>query len=62
MSNQESPDSKPEFTRRSERESVCTYCMQTVKTDAYAPLEKVESIHADVCLQRSTPAERYNPW
>jgi hypothetical protein len=53
MDSKESPDTKPEFTRQSETESVCTYCLQTVKTDRYAPLEEAESIHADVCLQKA---------
>ena len=52
MSNQESPEQNPQFARQSERESICTYCSQTIKTDQYAPLEYVEDIHADVCLFR----------
>jgi hypothetical protein len=59
MSNQKSPDAKPEFTRRSETESTCLNCFQTVKTDRYAPLEEAESIHSDVCLQKHGSAQRY---
>jgi hypothetical protein len=28
------------------------YCQQTIRTDRYTPLEEVEDIHADVCLQK----------
>ena len=45
MSSQNSPDTKPEFTRRSDTEGVCMCCFQTIKTDRYAPLEYVEDIH-----------------
>ena len=58
MSSQE-PDKNSQFTRKSERESVCMYCFQTVKTDRYAPLEKAEDIHADVCLNKPTSPPRY---
>jgi len=59
MSSHESTDTKPEFTRQSERESICMYCSQTITTDRYAPLEYVEDIHADVCLARQSYAARY---
>ena len=62
MSNQESPETKPEFTRRSETESICVSCFQTIKTDRYAPLEYVEDIHADVCLMRAGSAVREIIW
>jgi hypothetical protein len=62
MSSQNSPDTKPEFTRRSDTESVCMCCFQTIKTDCYAPLEYVEDIHADVCLMRQGSAVRYIIW
>jgi hypothetical protein len=55
----EQPPAKQEFTRRSETESICTHCFQTVTTDRYTPLEEVESIHADVCLQKVDSAVRY---
>jgi len=59
MSNQESHQIKPEFARRSETESICMYCLQTIRTDRYAPLEYVEDIHADVCLVRQGSPVRY---
>jgi hypothetical protein len=62
MSSQESLDKKPEFTRRSETESICTCCSQTIRADGYAPLEYVEDIHADVCLMRPGSAVRYIIW
>ncbi|MGO9515440.1 MAG: hypothetical protein ACLPND_00185 [Candidatus Korobacteraceae bacterium] len=58
MSDQQS-DTNSQFTRKSEKESICTYCFQTIKTDRYAPLEKVEDIHADVCLSKPNFAQRY---
>jgi len=62
MSSQEFPETKPQFTRRSETESICMYCFQTIRTDRYAPLEYVEDIHADVCLQKPTSCVRYVLW
>jgi hypothetical protein len=62
MSSQESPDTKPQFTRRSEAESICTYCFTTVRTDRYTPLEEAEDIHADVCLQKPNSPLRYVLW
>ncbi len=59
MSSQQ-PETNSQFTRMSDKESVCTYCFQTIKTDRYAPLEKVEDIHADVCLSKPTLAQRYS--
>ncbi len=47
------------FTRRSESESVCMFCFQTVRSDRYLPLEKAENIHADLCLLRPDSAVRY---
>ena len=58
MSEQQS-DTNSQFTRKSDKESICTYCFQTVKTDRYAPLEKAEDIHADVCLSKPDFAQRY---
>jgi hypothetical protein len=60
MSSQEPSETKPDFTRRSESESICMYCFQTVRTDGYAPLEYVEDIHADVCLSRRNVSLRYD--
>jgi hypothetical protein len=59
MISQESPDTKPEFTRRSETESICMHCFQPVRTDRYTPLQEAEDIHADVCLQKDDSAVRY---
>jgi hypothetical protein len=59
MSSHESTDTKPEFTRQSERESICMYCFQTIRTDGHVPLEYVEDIHADVCLARQSYPARY---
>jgi len=52
----------PRFTRKSEAESICMYCFQTIRTDRYAPLEEVEDIHADVCLQNPHSFVRYGLW
>jgi hypothetical protein len=59
MSSPEFPDTTPEFTRRSETESICMHCFQSVKTDRYTPLQEAEDIHADVCLQKVDSAVRY---
>jgi len=59
MSSQQFSNANPEFTRQSETESVCTHCSGTVKTDRFAPLEVVESIHADVCLHKPMTPARY---
>jgi hypothetical protein len=47
------------FIRRSETESICTFCSRIIQTDQYAPLEKVEDIHADVCLGRRDSPTSY---
>jgi len=62
MSSHDSLDKEPEFTRRSETESVCTCCSQSIRADRYTPLEYVEDIHADVCLMRLGSAVRYIIW
>ena len=62
MSSQESPDTTPRFTRRSETESVCMYCFSTVRGDRYIPVEEAEDIHADVCLQGPGSPVRYAMW
>ena len=59
MSGQQA-DTNSQFTRKSEKESICAYCFQTVKTDRYAPLEKAEDIHADVCLSKPNFVQRYS--
>jgi len=60
MSAPQNPDLQPkQFTRRSETESICRFCFQTVTADRYVPLEEAENIHADVCLIRPDSAVRY---
>ena len=59
MSTPGQPAPSQEFTRKSEAESVCMYCQQTIRTDRYAPLEEVEDIHADVCLQKPRSGAGY---
>ena len=38
------------FTRRSDTESICTFCSHSIKTERPTALEEAEDIHADVCL------------
>jgi hypothetical protein len=45
MSAQESPDVRQKFTRKSETESICMCCDETVRTDRYTPLQEAERIH-----------------
>ena len=59
MSTPGQPASSREFTRKSEAESVYMYCQQTIRTDRYVPLEEVEDIHADVCLQKPRSGNGY---
>jgi hypothetical protein len=59
MNSQESSETKPEFTRRSETESICMFCSQLIRTDRWTPLDVAESIHSEVCLQRVDSAVRY---
>ncbi len=54
------PFPSQEFSRKSEAESVCQYCSQTIRTDRYTPLDEVEDIHADVCLSKPNLAQRYS--
>ncbi len=49
----------PTFTRKSETESICMSCFNTVRADRYAALEEAEDIHADVCLMRASSPVRY---
>jgi hypothetical protein len=53
------PFPSEQFSRKSEAESVCLYCSQTIRTDRYTPLDEVEDIHADVCLQKHGSSEGY---
>ena len=57
MSDEESP-AKPEFTRKSDTESICMHCFQKVQTDRWTPLEVAEDIHADVCIKSDDSAVR----
>jgi hypothetical protein len=41
---------QPDFTRKSETESICMFCFLTIRADRSASLECMEDIHADVCL------------
>ncbi len=60
MSSPENPDPQPtKFTRRSDEESICVDCMQTVRGDRYLSLEEAEDIHRDLCLQRPDSILRY---
>ncbi|HTV65973.1 MAG TPA: hypothetical protein VMD98_10220 [Bryocella sp.] len=42
-------DRKETFTRKSEKESICTLCYSTVRADRYTTLELAEEIHSEVC-------------
>ena len=44
------------FTRKSETESICTSCFNTVRADRYVPLDEAEDIHSDVCLSFTSNA------
>ena len=59
MSNPVTTDPQSPFTRRSEKESICTYCSLTIRADKYLPLQDAEDIHADVCLAKPTSPVRY---
>ncbi|HUI84185.1 MAG TPA: hypothetical protein VL240_08175 [Candidatus Binatia bacterium] len=53
------PDPQPTFTRRSEKESICTYCFLPIRGDEYMTLDEAERIHAEICLFRPASALRY---
>lgn len=42
-----------EYTRKSDKESICLSCYASVRADRYTPLEEAEHIHTEVCLMRS---------
>jgi len=44
--------SKDEYMRKSEKESICLSCYESVRADRYTPLEEAENIHSEVCLMR----------
>ena len=43
---------KDEYTRKSEKESICLSCYASVRADRYTPLEEAEHVHSEVCLMR----------
>jgi hypothetical protein len=47
------PEKKVEYTRKSEKESICLSCYNTVRADRYTALEEAEHIHSEVCLMRT---------
>ena len=49
----------PQFTRKSESESVCLSCMSTIRSDRCTPLDVAEDIHSDVCLVKPSSPVRY---
>ena len=59
MSSQDSSDAKPQFTRKTETESICMFCFSTVRGDQYVHVEEAEDIHADVCLMKPGSLVRY---
>ena len=50
MSDTENTNSQSRFTRRSDTESICTFCSVSIKANRYTVLEEAEDIHADVCV------------
>lgn len=59
MTDPASADPQPIFNRRSETESVCTFCSLSIRADKYVPLKDAEEIHADVCLAKPDSPVRY---
>jgi len=59
MRNPAPVDPKPIFNRRSETESICTFCSLTIRGDKYVSLGDAEEIHADVCLAKPDSPVRY---
>jgi hypothetical protein len=62
MSSQEPAIENSDFKRKSETESICKHCSQTVRTDRYTALAVAEDIHADVCLVKAQSAMLYAFW
>jgi hypothetical protein len=52
MAGTENANSQTGFIRRSETESSCTSCSQSLRTERPTLLRKAEDIHADVCLAK----------
>ncbi len=61
MSGSQNPNPQ-EFTRKSEIESICMFCLSSVRSDRYVPLEEAEDIHADVCPMRQDSTLFYALW
>ena len=57
MSASASLGSKPEFTRRTEADSICMLCYRTVRADRYTSLQQAEREHIALCqpLQGVSP-------
>jgi len=55
-------DSPSDFSRRSEKESVCLSCFLTIRADENTALEDVEGIHADVCLMKAGSPAPHEPF
>ena len=45
-------ESEPEFTRRSDTESICMWCFMTVRVTTPDDLANEEREHAATCIQR----------
>jgi hypothetical protein len=59
MGETENANSQPRFTRRSDTESICTFCSVSIRVNRYTVLEEAEDIHADVCLVNPDYCVRY---
>ena len=49
---------QPEFTRRSETESICMWCFIPVRAQRAEWLAEEEREHAAICLQRPDAPDR----
>ncbi len=60
MSDPQNADPKSHaFIRKSETESICISCFNTVRADRYVALEVAEDIHSDVCLVKENSPVRH---
>ena len=48
----------PDYTRKSETESICMFCYATVRSSNPAPLRLAEDVHAQVCYVRHVSLSR----
>ncbi len=63
MSALKTPDPQlAKFTRRSETESSCNYCLVTLNADRYISIEVAEESHSDLCLFRPGSPVEYVLW